>query len=159
MKKKLYFVAFILLSFFLVSYTTGDCDSKTLKKEGITNLNPFFYSASKVNIISYEYKETRKEIEVPLFKGETYRLIFNKKGLPKDVVIEIYDKDMNSGDRTPLFSSKDLTSEIVSYEPQKSKKLYVNYVIPKADGEKKTGCMVFILGYQLTFLDDYNKNH
>lgn len=159
MKKYFYASTFILFSFLLVSYTTGECDSKSLKKQGIAELNPYFYSASKVNMINYEYKETRKEIEVPLFKGEEYRLIFNKSALPKDVLIEIYDKDINSGSRNPLFTSKDQTGNIVSYEPKKSKKLYVNYVIPKADGEKASGCLVFILGYQLTFLDDYNKNN
>ena len=130
------------------------CDTKSLKKEGIASLNPFYYSAAKVTTVNYDYKASRKEIEVPLFKGETYRMIFNKNGLPKDVVIEVYDKDKTHEGRQALFTSKGNTEAIVSYEPTKSRKMYVNYIIPQAEGEKATGCLVFILGYQLSFIKD-----
>lgn len=136
------------------SINSESCDSKTLKKEGITELNPFYYSASKVNIINYDYKASRKEIEVPLFKGEKYKLVFNKKGLPKDVVIDIFEKDKSHEGRSAVFTSEGNTSDILSYSPKKSKKLYVRYTIPEAKGMKESGCIVFILGYQLTFIDE-----
>ncbi|MBL4707906.1 MAG: hypothetical protein JKY48_05630 [Flavobacteriales bacterium] len=130
------------------------CESKTLKKEGISELNPFYYSASKITLIDYDYKASRKEIEVPLFKGEKYKMVFNKKGLPKDVLIEIFDKDKSHEHRHPLFTTKDDAADIVSYIPEKSKKMYVRYTIPKSEGIKDSGCIVFILGYQLTFVAD-----
>lgn len=140
----------------LSSAIQGDetCESKTLKKEGISELDPFYYSAAKVNVIEYDYKASRKEIEVPLFKGEKYKMVFNKKGLPKDILIEIFDKDKSHENRNPLFTTKDNTDEIVSYSPEKSKKLYVRYTVPQADGIKEPGCIVFVLGYQLTFVAD-----
>lgn len=138
----------------LAATNSESCDTKALKKQGIAELNPYFYSAAKVNTISYDYKETRKEIEVPLFKGEKYKMVFNKKALPKDVVIEVYDKDKENTNRSPIFSSADSTGTLVTFEPKKSKKMYVNYVIPEAGDVKETGCLVFILGYQLTFLKD-----
>lgn len=130
------------------------CNTKALKKEGISLLNPFYYSSSKVNVIHFDSKQTRKEIEVPLFKGEKYRMIFNKKELPKDVQIKIYDKSDEHDGRSPIFSSAEEEGQIVIFEPKKSKNLYVNYIIPAGEGEKKGGCVVFILGYQLTFITD-----
>lgn len=129
-----------------------NCDSKTLKKEGISSLDPFYYSSSKVSTIAYDYRAQRKEIEVPLFKGEKYKMVFNKKGLPKDVVVEIYDKDKSHDGRTPIFTSEGKDGQVISYEPEKSKKLYVNYIIPAAKGTDDSGCLVFVLGYQLTFI-------
>lgn len=136
------------------AFTEPNCDSKTLKKEGISELNPFYYSASKVNTISYDYKASRKEIEVPLFKGEKYKMVFNKKGLPKDVVVEIFDKDNSHANRKAVFTSEGNTADIISYAPEKSKNMFIRYTIPKADGVKEEGCLVFILGYQLTFVAD-----
>ena len=131
----------------------NNCDSKTLKKESISELNPFYYSASKVNVINYDYKPYRKEIEVPLFKGEKYKMVFNKKGLPKDVLIEIFDKDKSHEHRHALFTSKGNEAYIVSYTPQKSKKHYVRYTVPEGK-DIKEGCIVFVLGYQLTFIKE-----
>ena len=81
-------------------------------------------------------------------------MVFNKKGLPKDVVIEIFDKDKSHSSRKALFTSKDNSADIVSFTPKKSKNMFISYTIPKADGIKESGCLVFILGYQLTFVAD-----
>jgi len=144
---------------FLAATEEADCDKKALKKEGIAALKPYYYSSSKVSEIKYQYKTVRKEIEVPLFKGEKYRMVFNKKALPKDVVIEIYDKNAEHRGQghKPLFTSKDNKDEIIAYEPKKSKTLYVNYMIPSGKKDIKIGCLAFVLGYQLTFIDKDEK--
>lgn len=139
---------------FAFTLSEAPCDAKALKKEGISALDPFYYSSSKVSIINYEYRAQRKEIAVPLFKGEKYRMVFNKKGLPKDVIIEVYDKDNSHDSRSPLFSTEGKDGQLISFEPKKSKKMYVNYIIPAAKGEKIQGCLAFVLGYQLTFVKD-----
>lgn len=131
-----------------------ECDTKSLKKKGISELNPYYYSSSKVNIIQYDYKPQRKEIEVPLFKGEKYKMVFNKSDLPKDVVIKIFDKDQEHSGRKPLWTSEEVEGDLISFEPDKSKNLFVNYMIPAAQGTKEGGCLVFILGYQLTFITE-----
>lgn len=154
MKKILLACLVFATLFTMTSAIEGEsCDTKALKKEGVAELNPYYYSASKVNVISYDYKASRKEIEVPLFKGEKYKMVFNKKGLPKDVLIEIFDKDKSHTGRKALFTTEGNNSDIVSYTPTKSKKMYINYTIPQAKGEKETGCVVFLLGYQLTFIE------
>ncbi|MFB1021520.1 MAG: hypothetical protein QMC40_02020 [Vicingaceae bacterium] len=154
--KKLAIAFFSIATITVLSSAISDtnCDTKILKKEGITELNPFYYSASKVNVVNYDYRASRKEIEVPLFKGEKYKMVFNKKGLPKDVVVDIFDKDKSHANRKSLFTSEGNSAEIISYSPEKSKKMYVRYTIPKADKVKESGCIVFILGYQLTFVTE-----
>lgn len=155
----------LILTFFSIASIIGlssaiidsDCDTRTLKKEGITELNPFYYSAAKVNIINYDYKASRKEIEVPLFKGEKYKMVFNKKGLPQDVLIEIFDRDKTHEHRKPVFTTEGSNTDVVSYSPEKSRKMYVRYTIPKADDVKESGCLVFLLGYQLTFVKEEEK--
>jgi hypothetical protein len=155
MKKSLFYTGIILLSSIAFAFgpaSETECNTKDLKKEGISMLDPFYYSSSKVNIIKYDYRAQRKEIVVPLFKGEEYNMIFNKKALPKDVIIEIYDKDKSHEGRSPLFTSKGTDSPIVSYVPKKSKKMFVNYIVPSSKGSDESGCLVFVLGYKLTFI-------
>ena len=154
--KKIAIALFSIVALISMSSAIIDtnCDTKSLKKEGISELNPFYYSASKVTEVNYNYKATRREIEVPLFKGEKYKMVFNKKGLPKDVVIEIFEKDKTHASRKAIFTSEGNSAEILSYSPEKSKNLFIRYTIPKADGLKESGCLVFILGYQLTFISE-----
>lgn len=156
MKRNILLSAFVGFLFMSFSFILADapCDVKALKKEGISALDPYYYSSSKVSIINYDYRAQRKEIEVPLFKGEKYRMVFNKKGLPKDVIVEIYDKDMSNDGRSPIFTSEGKDGQLISFEPKKSKKMYVNYIIPASKGEKSQGCIAFVLGYQLTFMKD-----
>lgn len=155
MKKLLGYTAILIItviSYGFVAPTSTECNTRELKKEGISTLDPYYYSSSKVSTINYDYRAQRKEIEVPLFKGEKYKMVFNKKALPKDVIIEIYDKDKSHDSRTPLFTTEGTDGPLVSYEPKKSKKMYVNYLIPASKESGESGCLVFVLGYQLTFI-------
>lgn len=138
------------------SPSNPDCDIKSLKKEGVAKLNPFYYSASKVTSIKYTDSAQIIEIQVPLFKGEKYRMLFNTKALPKDIKIEIYDKDNTSENRKAVFSSKTGKEDIIVYEPNKIKKHFVNYIIPEGTNVE-SGCMVFMLGYQLTFIKEMDE--
>jgi hypothetical protein len=136
------------------TYSNGSCSNSEAKIKAIDSLNTFFYASSKTSSINYTYKTSVKEVEVPLFKGEKYRMVFNRQDLPKNVEIEIYDKNRESDSRNLLYSSKTEGngSSILSYEPKKAKNLYINYIIPPAQGSDETGCIVFVLGYQLTFV-------
>tara|TARA_R110002049_G_scaffold278391_4_gene457170 strand:- start:141 stop:626 length:486 start_codon:yes stop_codon:yes gene_type:complete len=134
--------------------STNSCVNKEAKTKAIDSLNTFYYASSKVTTIDYTYKTSVKEVEVPLFKGEKYRMVFNREDLPKNVEVEIYDKSWKDKGRSLLYSSKDQepNTTILSYEPNRSRNLYINYIVPPAEGSKETGCIVFVLGYQLTFI-------
>lgn len=128
------------------------CDAKKLKGEIKGELKPDYkYDSSKITRIVYKDKEQLKEVEVPLFIGEKYRFVFNTKSLPKQVEINVYNKKAGMKKRKLLYSSskeKD-TDNIFVWEPEKSRKMYINYKVPPGSAADQRGCVVFLLGYKL----------
>jgi hypothetical protein len=158
MKKSLQLFAslaiFIALTAASGQKVTNTCVNKEAKLKAIDSLNSFFYASSKITNIDYTYRTSVKELQVPLFKGEKYRMVFNRQDLPKNVEVEIYDKSWKEDNRNLLYSSKEIDqkTDILTFEPKRSKDLYINYIVPPAEGSKETGCIVFVLGYELTFI-------
>lgn len=154
--KKILLTSLTLLCGILLNQSfaqTANCDIKALKKESIAQLSPFYYSSAKVSKITYQSEAVTKEVEVPLFKGEQYRMVFNRTALPEKVEIKVYDHDSSHEGRKAVFSSKGDNRDILYFEPEKSKRHYVTYTIPAVTETVEEGCLVFVLGYQLTFVD------
>jgi hypothetical protein len=141
-----------LLSAFAVKYS-ADCDSVALKKEIKELLKPDYnYDSSKITHITFKNKKQLKEIEIPLFIGERYKFIFNTKALPQDVSIKIYNKKIGSKKRTLLFSNEKYLQngeKVYAWEPEKARRLYLDYEIPVTNDTIKKGCSVFMIGYKL----------
>ena len=129
------------------------CTSSESRKKAKQTLKPFQYDAGKTNKFTFKNKEQVREIEVPLFVGERYRFVFNTEGLPQPIGIEIYDKKSTSKNKSLLFSNADIPADQKEFvfEPEKSKKLYVNYTVPVTNDTIKKGCVLFVLGYQSKF--------
>lgn len=137
----------------MMSFQGGDnilCNAKELKEKAKEKLDPYKYDSSELTRIMYKNKETVKEVEVPLFIGEKYRLCFNMDALPKSVEVQIYNKDKESKNRKLLFSSKEvgLDKKEFQFEVSKSRHIYVDYVIPPTETGSYSGCAVFALGYK-----------
>jgi hypothetical protein len=128
----------------------GSCDQKALKDKAKKLLEPYKYDLAKVTRIVYKDKPTMKEIEVPLFIGEKYRLVFNTEALPKNVVINCYNRDKESTKRKLMFSSKDAGADKkeFSFEYSFANKIFIDYDIPPGDSTASGGCLVFMLGYK-----------
>jgi len=127
------------------------CQSTDLKNELKPLLKPDYkYDSSKTTRIYTKNEEQVKEIEVPLFIGEKYKFLFNTKQMMKGVKIEVYNKRMGKKNRDLLYSSENDTPKENKYffEPDKSRTMYINYTVPKT-AEKQSGCVVFLLGYQI----------
>lgn len=126
------------------------CTSTETKKRCKEALSPYGYDASKTTKITFKHKPQLKELEIPLYMGEEYRFVFNVEGLPQDVDINIYDKKYEAKNRKVLWSSKDQAGgDEFIFDPEKSRKMYINYIIPPTDGEIKKGCVVMVLGYKM----------
>jgi hypothetical protein len=157
MIKKSIFIFFISLIAFAFTNQQDDgiedtCDSTEIKKKCKEALKPDFqYDASKATKFTFRNKKQFKELEVPLYIGEKYRFVFNTEGLPQPVDIEIYDKKYESKKRDLLFSSRNLPADTkeFSFEPEKSKTVYIDYIVPPTDDTLKKGCVVFALGYKI----------
>ena len=128
-----------------------ECDITSLKKELKKELKPNFkYDSSKTTRFTYKTKTQSKEMEVPLFMGEKYRFLFNTKCLPVDVKVEIYSKPKGHKKRKILYTLDKIEGQdVYTYEPEKSRKMYINYSIPKTEDEELRGAMVFVLGYRI----------
>lgn len=127
------------------------CDTKKLKEDAKAALDPFKYDSGKVTRLYYKKKEQMKELEIPVFVGEKYRVVWNTEGITRPVVITIFNKDKESKNRKEMFSFTATPGEkIHSYEPVGAKfKFYVDYSLPVVnDSLPPSECMVMMLGYK-----------
>lgn len=152
MKTTLKIIFSLFLLFMLTAFQTGNvlCNAKELKEKAKNKLDNYKYDNSELTKIIYKNKETVKEIEVSLFIGEKYRFIFELEALPKQVEVQIYNKSKDAKNRKLLFSSKDigLDKKEFDFEISKSRKVYVDYVIPPQETGSYTGCVVLMVGYK-----------
>lgn len=146
--------AAVALTLFSFAFQAGDspCDQKALKDQSKKVLDPYKYDVAKVTRIVYKDQPSYKEIEVPLFIGEKYRLVFNTAALPKNVVINLYNREHDSKKRKLVFSSKDAPTDQkdFSFDYSFANKIFIDYDIPKGDSlaSGSGGCLVFMLGYK-----------
>lgn len=141
----------IVIIFVLMAFQGGDvlCNSKELKEKAKLALEPYKYDSSELTRILYKTKESIKEVEVPLFIGEKYRIVFELEALPKQVEVQIYNKDKESKNRKLLFSSKEMgDKKEFQFEVSKMRHVYVDYVVPPTEAGSYSGCAVFMVGYK-----------
>ena len=126
------------------------CNAKELKEKAKNFLDPYKYDSAELTRIIYKKKESVKEVEVPLFIGEKYKIVFELEALPKTVEVQIYNKDKDSKNRKLLFSSKDLGADKkeFSFDISKSRHVFVDYIVPPTDEGSYSGCAVFMVGYK-----------
>jgi hypothetical protein len=136
---------------FTTVQTADNCDKKALTASCKKKLDPYKYDSQKFTKINFTKKAQQLEVEVPVFIGEKYRLVFNTSGLPKPVRVSVYTKDKEAKKREPIFSSKDLKAgenEFI-FDAPRARKMYVDYDVPAdSTGAKSTGCVVFMVGYK-----------
>lgn len=131
------------------------CTYKEFRDRVKEMLDPYEYDAQKVSKFTLKDKSQTKEIEVPLFIGENYRVVFSQEGMPQPVLIEIYNKASTKSKRELLWSNEDSMDHVEwTWEPEKSKKFYVNYTVPATNDVTKKGCMYFVVGYESKFKKD-----
>ena len=155
---KRFFILAVPVLLVLVSLTGAaiqqavTCDQKALKDAARAKLDPFKYDSGKVTQLRYKNKAQVKEIEVPVFIGEKYRMVFNTQSLTRNVVISVYNKDKDTKGRKVLWTSKNSPAgtTLHVFEPENAKfKFFVDYDLPAvADSLPSTECVVFMLGYK-----------
>ncbi|HSY77196.1 MAG TPA: hypothetical protein VK890_10090 [Bacteroidia bacterium] len=158
-KHHLFALLFVtLLATSAIGQSYDYCDTKTLKDSCKDYLDhPYKYDASNIILVTLQRKPQLKELEIPLFLGESYRLIFNTYALPPGIEIHVYNKDADHDNRKELFSCNSSGAKrMFIYEPEHvHSKLYIDYVIPAAhdnsggtDAPVVQGCGVLVIGYK-----------
>jgi predicted nuclease with TOPRIM domain len=152
MKKMIKPLFTIIIAFVLMAFQGGDilCNAKELKEKAKDLLEPYKYDSAELTRILYKEKETVKEVEVPLFIGEKYRIVFELEALPKQVEVQIYNKAKDAKNRKLLFSSKEIGADKkeFQFEVSKLRHVYIDYVIPQTEAGSYSGCAVFMVGYK-----------
>ncbi|HRE74793.1 MAG TPA: hypothetical protein PK637_05655 [Flavobacteriales bacterium] len=135
------------------------------KQKSRDNLKPYRYDGTNVTHFSYSGFTQKREIEVLLFNGNEYRLVFNAEGATKPLDIEIYDKPSDNQGRVKLHEVKSVTGQEnisiqtdvlnAKYKELKNskdvvlKRIYVDYIISANDTrEPASGFMVLTYGYK-----------
>ena len=156
--KKIIFASFTLIVLLFLGFKSADlpsgnvanCDQNEIKKMLAPLLKPFIADGFKTTKIMFKKQPQKKEVEIPLYFGENYRIIFLTSQLPMDIGISIYNKSATSKKRTLLFSSKDVPkAEVLKFATDRAKDFYVEYDIPATDSIK-SGCVSFMIGYEST---------
>lgn len=153
MKKAFYIslVGMVFILGFTTIQTADNCDKKALTTSCKKKLEPYKYDSQKFTKINFTKKAQQLEVEVPIFIGEKYRLVFNTSGMPKGIKINVYTSDKEAKKRDAIFSNKDAKigeNEFV-FDAPRARKMYVDYDVPAdSTSQKISGCMIFMVGYK-----------
>jgi hypothetical protein len=151
--KKSFTMSSLFLALFLFGFQqqTAECDQKTIKNRCKTMLGQYKYDSAKVTKIALQKKAQQLEVEVPVFVGEKYRLVFNTSQAPGRVVINVYNKDKEAKKRDLLFSTRDSSASDKEFifDAPRLRKMFVDYdIAPDTTNSKAKGCAVFMVGYK-----------
>lgn len=132
--------------------TTDTCDSAALKDQAKAALDPFKYDSGKLTRIYYKKKEQLKEVEIPVFVGESYRMVFNTTAITRALKVSVYNKDKDSKNRKELYSfvASPTGEKLHTFDPQgRNLKFFVDYGVPSTnDSLPAAECMVMMIGYK-----------
>ncbi len=152
--KKLFIAGLVSLTF-VYGFTTlppvDNCDKAAMSAGCKKKLDPFKYDSQKFTKVTFSKKVQQLEVEVPVFIGEKYRLIFNTSGLPRPIGINVYTKGKEFAKRETIYTNKSIKgneTEIV-FDVPRVRKLFIDYDVPAdSTGSVETGCLVFMVGYK-----------
>lgn len=152
--KKTFFLSLIGLLFayaFAPVQTADPVDKNALTASCRKKMEPYKYDSQKFTRINFTKKTQQLEVEVPVFVGEKYRVVFNMTAMPEHppIGINIYTKSKDSGKRDAIFTNKDVpagTKELV-FDAPRLRKMFIDYDVPATDSTL-SGYILFMVGYK-----------
>ncbi|MEO6902883.1 MAG: hypothetical protein ABI315_06985 [Bacteroidia bacterium] len=154
MKKVFYIslVGFILFSSFSIIQSEGLIDKTKLTADCKAKMEPYKYDSQKFTKINFNENSQLLEIEVPVFIGEKYRIVFNTNALTTNKInINVYTKSKSSSKRETIFTTNgdnSNTGEFV-FDVPRVRKLFIDYEVPAdASANKISGYILMMVGYK-----------
>jgi hypothetical protein len=155
MKKVFYIslIGFILCSSFSpMQEPNNGVDKNKLTADCKAKMEPYKYDSQKLTKINFTENSQLLEIEVPVFIGEKYRIVFNTNALiPNKININIYTKSKKSSKREAIFTTNGAasnTGEFV-FDVPRVRKLFIDYEVPAdASTSKESGYILMMVGYK-----------
>lgn len=114
-------------------------------------IGDFTYSTSRIDRMKAQKEPVRKNVVIPLFYDQPYRLILDRTDAPPGTDVTIFDKSPEEFGRRELFSTEEASSEkkVFVYEPpEDASRVNVQYQTA-GDGEGEKGCVVLVVSYGL----------
>lgn len=112
-------------------------------------MKPYNYDGMAYNDIEFDNKAKVIDVEFTAFAGEQYKLLFCKSDFQEKVVIKIYDKNKRNANRSVIYDSSKIETNIWGFEPPRSGNYFIEYEVPASyTGIKKNECMVLLIGYK-----------
>jgi alkylhydroperoxidase/carboxymuconolactone decarboxylase family protein YurZ len=125
------------------------CDIKGMTDSCRKSLKPFLYDGVNALHIPLRVNAQEKEIAIPSFAGQRYRMIINISAMPQGTTAIIYDQDNQHKKRKALYTLGDAVRRIGYFDAVgKSAHFYVDYEIPANNGPTASGCAVILFGYE-----------
>ncbi len=155
MKKALIlsFIGLLFSSAFTPIQTNDNVDKNALSASCRKKLEPYKYDSQKYTRINFTGKKQLLEVEIPVFVGEKYRVVFNTSAMPENhpIGINIYSKAKDSGNRQPVFTNDNIpegTTELV-FDAPRLRKMYIEYDVPAvSEDQSASGYIIFMVGYK-----------
>ena len=153
--KKVFYISLISLVFwfsFSPIQIPNEVDKAKLVADCRTKMDTYKYDSQKFTKINFTEKSQLLEVEVPVFVGEKYRIVFNTSALlPNNISINIYTKSKESEKRENIYSNKGVVSPTGEYvfDVPRVRKLFIDYEIPAdSTSQKKSGYILMMVGYK-----------
>jgi|SRR6185437_963545 len=150
MKQALTYI--LLLGAVSVGMAQTSCDIRKMSDSCKRQMKPFLYSTQSAMHVALKSEPQVKDIDVPAFGGEKYRVVINTSGMPQGTEVGVYDADQTHKKRKQFFTTADLG--ISDFETEvKSGKLVIEYTLPAATSNVFNGCAVVVIGYENKFAE------
>lgn len=127
-----------------------DCDQKELVNKSKILIEPYQYDNSKLTQVEFKKDPQKITVEIPLFFGEEYRVVFTTVNLPQNSEINIYDKPAKSRKRELLYGTTSNSGTEFLFELERADKMVIEYDIPPVgkDSIAQKACILFMMGYR-----------
>lgn len=143
----------LLIILFCISYNNvviGQCDSKKIAKACKPNMKPFKYDAYAENILKFDSKAKKVEVQFTAYEGQDYKLVFCSSGFEEEVKLNIYDKSKAVKSRSKVYDNdQGIDNNFWAFTPTKTGTYYIEYDVPPSkSGTPHEGCVVLLIGFK-----------
>lgn len=126
------------------------CDLKAMSDSCRREMKPFIYSTQSALRVALKSEPQVKDINVPAFGGQKYRIVINTSAMPQGTEVGIYDEDATHKKRKQYYTTQDIG--VSNFETDgKVSKIVIEYNVPAATASIFTGCAVVVIGYENKF--------
>lgn len=128
------------------------CNRDSLRTETKYALKPYRYCMAKTSEVTMKRYPNKVLVTIPVYYNMKHLMLWNTAGLPKGVVVKVWDGPASDKKRQMIFQSeanKTLNTFELSEEFGGTKLFFEYFIPPVEEDDNKTyrGCLVFMMGY------------